>query len=496
MNGISIIYTNTPGDTDELSRVVSSVGTPYFLLCSGKYRVRPVQHALERFVQTADATGADMLYADCIENDRPHPLIDCQAGSLRDDFDFGPAVLFRTSSFRQALAKQKAEANYRYAALYDLRLRMSAVFHVREYLYEYEETDLRASGEKQFDYVKSSNRDAQLEMEAACTSHLKRLGAWLGPRPETPDPEAPESGVAGAHSADGGLLHETDGEDVGEAAAKAGFPVVASVVIPVFNRVKTVGDAVRSALSQNCDFDFNVIVIDNHSTDGTTELLDDIAGSDGRLIHIIPEESGLGIGGCWNVAIDSPRCGLYAVQLDSDDVYSGPDTLSKVVAGFRSQRCAMLVGSYTITDFDLAPMPPGLIDHREWTAWNGHNNALRINGLGAPRAFRADILRKIHFPNTSYGEDYAVGLRLCGMYRLGRIYESLYFCRRWSGNSDAALSIERQNANNLYKDSLRTAELLSRIGRNAGYGDAGHSDIGYGDAGYDGGFDCNPDTKK
>lgn len=487
MNGISIIYINNPGNADELARETSSVAAPYFLLCSGRYRVRPVQHALERFVQIADATGADMLYADCIENGSLHPLIDCQAGSLRDDFDFGPAILFRTSSFRQALARQKSEANYCHAALYDLRLRMPAVFHIREYLYEYEEADLRTSGEKQFDYVKASNREAQLEMEAACTAHLKRLGAWLGPRPEAPElpPEVPELRPEVPEPEDGAESPGT-GEETLSMTGHGGFPVVASVVIPVFNRVKTVVDAVRSALSQRCDFGFNVMVIDNHSTDGTTELLDELARGDDRLIHIIPEDRGLGIGGCWNVAIDSPHCGLYAVQLDSDDIYSGPDTLAKIVAGFRSQRCAMLVGSYTITDFDLSPLPPGLIDHREWTDANGHNNALRINGLGAPRAFRTDILRKIHFPNTSYGEDYAVGLRLSGLYRLGRIYESLYFCRRWSGNSDAALSVERQNANNLYKDSLRTAELLSRIRRNACQGDAGHN----------GGIDNGEDTKK
>ncbi len=464
MNGISIIYTDAPGRTDELSRIALSAGTPYFILCSGKYRITPVQHALERFVQIAGDTGADMVYADCIENGCPHPLIDCQAGSLRDDFDFGPALLFRTSSFMQALERQKSETNYRHAALYDLRLRMSGIFHIREYLYEYEEADCRASGEKQFDYVKASNREVQLEMEEACTAHLKRLGAWLGPRPDAPCLETSLSDGNGSSA---------------ESGAAAGFPVTASVVIPVFNRVKTVGDAVRSALSQDCDFEYNVIVIDNHSTDGTTELLASLAEDDGRLIHVVPEETGLGIGGCWNLAIDSPLCGLYAVQLDSDDVYSGPDTLARIVGGFRAQHCAMLVGSYTVTDFNLAPMPPGLVDHREWTDGNGHNNALRINGLGAPRAFRTDILRRIHFPNTSYGEDYAVGLRLSGTYRLGRIYEPLYFCRRWSGNSDAALSIEKQNANNLYKDSLRTAELLSRMRRGACPGDV-----------------CGGDTKK
>lgn len=458
MDRISVIYTNNPGHSEELGRIASAVETEYILLCNEKYRFSPVQHALERFVRIADATGADMLYSDCIGNGAHHPLIDCQMGSLRNDFDFGPAILFRASSFRDAVDCQRDEGNYRYAALYDLRLRMRSIFHIREYLYEYVEDDLRLSGEKQFDYVAPSNREVQREMEKACTAHLKRIGAWLGgPRPVAPEPGAPV------------LLQGERGRatSVDAIAGKAGFPVMASVIIPVFNRVKTVRDAVKSALSQKCDFDFNVIVVDNHSTDGTTELLRGLSEKDSRLVHIIPEEDNLGIGGCWNLAIDSPRCGLYAVQLDSDDIYSGPDTLSKIVDGFLSQRCAMLVGSYTITDFDLRPIPPGLIDHREWTDENGHNNALRVNGLGAPRAFRTDILRRIHFPNTSYGEDYAVGLGLSGLYRLGRIYEPLYFCRRWTGNSDAALSIEKQNVNNLYKDSLRTEELLSRIRRNA-----------------------------
>ena len=457
MDRISVIYTNNSGHSEELVRIASAVETEYILLCNEKYRITLVQHALERFIWVADATGADMLYSDCIENGERHPLIDCQMGSLRNDFDFGPALLFRTSSFRAAVKSQRKEANYRYAALYDLRLRMQSIFHIREYLYEYAEDDIRLSGEKQFDYVAPSNRDVQIEMEKACTIRLKHIGAWLdGPRPVAPEPDVtePTRGEAGRAKSPDGI------------AEQAGFPVTASVIIPVFNRVKTIGDAVRSALSQQCDFNFNVMIIDNHSTDGTTQLLRRLSENDPRLIHIIPEEKNLGIGGCWNLAIDSPHCGLYAVQLDSDDIYSGSDTLSKIVDGFLSQNCAMLVGSYTLTDFDLRPIPPGLIDHREWTDENGHNNALRINGLGAPRAFRTDILRKIHFPNTSYGEDYAMGLKLSGMYRLGRIYENLYYCRRWTGNSDAALSIERQNANNLYKDSLRTVELLSRIAGN------------------------------
>lgn len=438
---ISIIYVENSGSTGCLRKIADGIVTKYLLLVREGYSISPIQHALERFVQVADSTGADMVYSDCIENGQKHPLIDCQAGSLRNDFDFGPATLWRSSSFRVALAQQQADADWKFAAMYDLRLRMKKIFHIREYLYSYAESDLRKSGERQFDYVKASARDVQVEMEKAVTLHLKRIGAYLpGPRPDAPEPECPESN----------------------------FPVTVSVIIPVYNRVRTVGDAVKSALSQNCGFSFNVIAVDNHSTDGTTELLRRLSEEDSRLVHIIPQEDGLGIGGCWNVAIDSPQCGHYAVQLDSDDIYSGPDTLTKIVEGFRRMRCAMLVGAYSLTDFSLSPIPPGTIDHREWTDGNGHNNALRINGLGAPRAFRTDILRKIHFPNTSYGEDYAVALKLSGMYRLGRIYEPLYFCRRWDGNSDAALSIEKQNANNLYKDSVRTAELFERM-RVAGY---------------------------
>lgn len=445
-NRVSAIYVDGRGSTSDLCAAASGIGTEYVMLCLRHRKIDIQDGAVRRFVQVADMTGAAMLYSDCMENGQDHPLIDCQAGSLRDDFDFGPVLLFRTSSFLDALEAQKAEACYRYAALYDLRLRVGAPFHIRERLYSCSDPDLRSGGERQFDYVAPSAREVQAEMEAACTAHLKRLGAWLGPRPDAPEaPVCPDSG---------------------DAAGCGPFPVTASVVIPVFNRAGTVADAVRSALSQKCSFPFNVIVVDNRSTDGTTDILRALSASDRRLVHIVPEEEGLGIGGCWNMAIDSRFCGRYAVQLDSDDIYSGPDTLEKIVVGFRDQRCAMLVGSYTIVDFDLNPIPPGLIDHREWTDANGHNNALRINGLGAPRAFRTDILRQVRFPNTSYGEDYAVALRLSGMYRVGRIFEPLYFCRRWSGNSDASLDIRRQNANNLYKDSLRTAELLSRIREN------------------------------
>jgi hypothetical protein len=353
---------------------------------------------------------------------------------LRDDFDFGSVLVFRSSSFRRAV--RAMDADYEYAALYDLRLRMKNIVHINEFLYTEVETDTRKSGEKQFDYVDPRNRAVQIEMEKACTEHLKRIGAWL--KPEFKEPEAQPDA----------------------------YPVTATVVIPVFNRVKTVMDAVTSALAQKTDFPYNVIVVDNHSTDGTSEILSAMASEDPRLKHVIPVKHDLGIGGCWNLAVHHELCGEYAVQLDSDDVYSGPDTLQKIVDAFREQKCAMVVGTYQMTDFKMNPIPPGIIDHKEWTEDNGRNNALRINGLGAPRAFWTPLLRTINLPNTSYGEDYALGLRISREYRIGRIYDVLYNCRRWDGNSDAALDIDRVNANNMYKDRIRTWELEARIRMN------------------------------
>ena len=436
--GVTFLSGVSLRETETLRSIAEAVSQKYILIYTKDTPLEMGMFALDRILAIAEDTKADMLYADhyeLIEKDgqqvrRRHPLIDCQKGALRDDFDFGSVLVFRATSFRKAV--RAMEYDRKWGALYDLRLRMKNIVHINEYLYTEIETDLRKSGEKQFDYVDPKNRAVQIEMEEICTEHLKRIGAWLAPLFKEPE------------------------------AQSESFPVTATVVIPVYNRIRTVKDAVESALSQQCDFQFNVIVVDNHSTDGTTELLAEMAGKDSRLVHVIPEKYDLCIGGCWNLAVHHEMCGEYAVQLDSDDVYSGPDTLTKVVAAFREQKCAMVVGTYQMTDFQMNPIPPGVIDHREWTEENGRNNALRINGLGAPRAFWTPLLRKVNLPNTSYGEDYALGLRISREYRIGRIYDVLYCCRRWEGNSDAALEIDKVNANNLYKDRIRTWELEAR----------------------------------
>ena len=432
--GVTILSGVSLRSTQTLRSIAEAISHKYILIYTKDLPLEMGLFALDRFIAIAEDTKADMLYADHYEvvdgQRKKHPVIDCQKGALRDDFDFGSVLVFRSASFRKAVLAM--EEDYEWGALYDLRLRMKKIVHVNEYLYTEIETDTRKSGEKQFDYVDPKNRAVQIEMEQVCTAHLKRIGAYLEPKFK-------------------------DVEFTG------GFPVTASVVIPVYNRVRTVKDAVESALAQQCDFPFNVIVVDNHSTDGTTELLEEIAANDERLVHIVPAKYDLGIGGCWNLAVHSEKCGEFAVQLDSDDVYSGPDTLTKIVNAFRGQNCAMVVGTYQMTNFDMQPIPPGIIDHREWTEENGRNNALRINGLGAPRAFWTPLLRQINLPNTSYGEDYALGLRISREYRIGRIYDVLYCCRRWEGNSDAALDIERVNANNLYKDRIRTWELEARL---------------------------------
>ena len=444
-SGVTFLSGVSLRETQTLRDIADAVSEKFILIYTKDHPLEMGMFALDRIISVAEDTGADMLYADHYEviTDaqgqslrRKHPLIDCQRGALRDDFDFGSVLVFRTTSFRRAVRAMETE--YKWAALYDLRLRMKKIVHINEYLYTEIETDTRKSGEKQFDYVDPRNRAVQIEMEQACTEHLRRIGAWLEPVFKEPD------------------IREFGAQE---------YPVTASVIIPVFNRIRTVKDAVESALSQKCDFPFNVIVVDNHSTDGTTALLEELAAADDRLVHVVPAKYDLGIGGCWNLAVHHQMCGEYAVQLDSDDVYSGPDTLTKIVTAFREQKCAMVVGTYQMTDFQMNHIPPGIIDHKEWTEDNGRNNALRINGLGAPRAFWTPLLRTINLPNTSYGEDYALGLRISREYRIGRIYDVLYCCRRWEGNSDAALDIERVNANNLYKDRIRTWELEARMNR-------------------------------
>ena len=427
--------------SNALMQVAENAKADYVLLLTKPVKVVLGQGALDRMLRVASDSNAAMVYSDYISKkevdgkvvNEKHPVIDYFAGSIRDDFDFGSLWLFKTSLLH-TFAMQAGEHDYQFAGLYALRLflsRKGQLFHINECLYTEAETDLRASGVKQFDYVNPRNREVQIEMEHAATAHLAEIGAKIDPsfyrRPD---------------------FNEQD------------FDIEASVVIPVYNREKTILDAVNSALGQKANFKFNVIVVDNHSTDKTTELLDGM--HDERLIHIIPKRFDLGIGGCWNVAINDDRCGRFAVQLDSDDLYSSPKTLQQIVDAFYKQNAAMVVGSYRMCDFELNTLPPGLIDHKEWTDENGPNNALRINGLGAPRAFFTPLLRQIQFPNTSYGEDYALGLIFSRHYRIGRIYTELYLCRRWGGNSDAALSIDKINANNLYKDRLRTLEIAAR----------------------------------
>ena len=458
-DGCTFVVIDRLESSNTITSIAENTDADYVIICTKTTPIKWGLYALERFLRTADDTGAVMIYSDhysmvkdeslsqdgtsAVGKLEKHPVIDYQEGSLRDDFDFGSLWLIKSQCLRD-YAAQTDRVDYLYAGLYDLRLylsRVGEIFHLNEYLYTENELDTRKSGEKQFDYVNPRNREVQIEMERACTQHLEKVGALI----DTSYYRLPD-------------FNEQD------------FEYEASVVIPVFNREKTIADAVKSALSQKANFKFNVIVVNNHSTDKTGEILSRIAHEmeekndkqAGRLIQIVPERRDLGIGGCWNVAINSDHCGKFAVQLDSDDLYSSPKTLQKIVDAFYKQKAAMMIGSYRMCDFDLNTLPPELIDHKEWTEDNGCNNALRINGLGAPRAFFTPLVRQIQFPNTSYGEDYALGLAFSRRYRIGRIYDELYLCRRWGGNSDAALSIDRVNANNLYKDRLRTMELKAR----------------------------------
>lgn len=435
--GCTFVITDRLESSNTIVSIVENTDADYVMICTRHTTIGWGNNTLERFLRVADDTDAVMVYADhykMVEGKmEKHPVIDYQSGSLRDDFDFGSLWCIKAQALADYIAQPDRE-EYQFAALYDLRLylsRVGEIFHLNEFLYSEAELDTRKSGEKQFDYVNPRNREVQIEMEKACTQHLGKVGALI----DTTFYRQPDFG-------------EQD------------FEYEASVIIPVFNREKTVADAVKSALGQKASFKFNVIVVNNHSTDRTGEILDELKVD--NLIQIVPERTDLGIGGCWNEAINSSFCGKFAVQLDSDDLYSSPKTLQKIVDAFYKQKAAMIIGSYRMCDFYLNTLPPGLIDHKEWTDENGCNNALRINGLGAPRAFFTPLVRQIQFPNTSYGEDYALGLAFSRRYRIGRIYDELYLCRRWGGNSDAALSVEKVNANNLYKDRLRTMELKAR----------------------------------
>jgi len=433
----SNLVVSTPLGSDTFKKIAAASSTEYTAILTKDTLIDLGQFALERFLQIASDTAAGLTYSDFIEikgdSRSNHPVNDYQFGSVRDDFDFGPLLVFNTAALKEAVAAFESE--YQHAGLYDLRLRVSQnhdLVRVSEFLYSTVETDLRKSGEKMFDYVDPKNREVQIEMEKAFTEHLKAIGAFL--KPEFKDVE------------------ETGGS----------FPVEAAVVIPVRNRIRTIRDAVESVLKQEADFDFNLIVVDNFSTDGTLEALNEIAAKDSRLNVLIPDRNDLGIGGCWNVAVHSEFCGKYAIQLDSDDVYKDETTLQRIVNVFREEKCAMVVGSYEMTDVNLQPIPPGLIDHREWTPENGRNNALRINGLGAPRAFYTPVLRALNVPNVSYGEDYALGLAISRTYQIGRVYEAVYCVRRWDDNTDASLDINKMNAHNAYKDKIRTFELRAR----------------------------------
>ncbi|HTL29174.1 MAG TPA: glycosyltransferase family 2 protein [Tepidisphaeraceae bacterium] len=429
-----------------MSLVAAYAQTPLAMLIIHDAPIEFGQFGIERFANVAQNIDTGMVYSDYWDlkqgKRNAHPITDYQVGSIRDDFNFGSVLVFKTAALKEAIGTAvSSNGTYDYAGWYATRLALSRkhrLTRISEFLYTKDEPDLRKTGEKQFDYVDPRNRSLQIEMEKVATDHLKKIGAYLEPK-----------------------FKEVSFEDGQK------FEVEASVIIPVKNRLRTVGDAISSVLKQKANFKFNVIVVDNYSTDGTTEMLAAFAEKDKRLIHVIPQRDDLGIGGCWNEGIHHPSCGRFAVQLDSDDVYKDETTLQRVVDTFRKEKCAMVVGSYQMTNFQLQEIPPGLIDHKEWTPDNGRNNALRINGLGAPRAFYTPILRQVKVPNVSYGEDYAVGLAISRDYQIGRIYEPIYLCRRWEGNSDADLDIGRSNIYNAYKDKLRTLEIQARQQKNS-----------------------------
>lgn len=440
IHGTVSIPTTSVRSTDAVRKIAANATSEYTLIYLKYTALSFGQYSLERMLSIADDTGAAMVYADHFnEADGKRteaPVIDYQVGALRDDFDFGSVLIYRTSALKEAVAGM--DEDYKAAGQYDLRLRASrigAIEHISEYLYYDVETDTRKSGEKLFDYVDPRNRASQIEMEKACTSHLKAIGGYLEP-----------------------VFKDVK-------FSEEEFEYEASVVIPCKNRVRTIASAIKSALQQKTTFKYNVIVVDDNSDDGTVDVIKSFA-DDPRLVYIAQDKTWHGIGGNWNSALHHPKCGKFALQLDSDDLYSDDGVVQRFVDAFYSQNCAMVVGTYQLTDFDLNPIPPGVIDHKEWTPDNGRNNALRINGLGAPRGFYTPLLKTLNFPPTKYGEDYAVGLRVSREYQIGRLYDVMYNCRRWDSNSDGSLDVQKVNANNYYKDKIRSWELKARIALN------------------------------
>lgn len=427
--------------TKELTNIANTATTEWLFLQTEAGEIEFLPQAEKRFIDIAEATGAAMVYSDYyqITEDGKNPIttIEYQRGSLRDDFNFGAVILLNTGTLKKITTHTSED--YEFAGLYDIRLKISetsSIFRIAEPLYLLTPVSATEAESRHFAYIDKKNRNVQIDMEKACTAHLKRIGALLTGNPKSVNLDC------------------------------EGFDCEVSIIIPVRNRQKTIADAIHSALGQQTNFKFNVLVVDNFSTDDTGNIIDRIAHTYSNVFKITPDNDNLGIGGCWQLAINHSFCGKFAVQLDSDDIYQSPHTLQRIVDEFYRQRCAMLIGSYTITDFELNPIPPYLIDHAEWTDDNGRNNALRINGLGAPRAFFTPIIREIGFPNVSYGEDYAVGLRISREWKIGRIYDSVYLCRRWENNSDTGISLETLNRYNFYKDKIRTIELLRRIKQN------------------------------
>jgi hypothetical protein len=440
LNQDVLIITENINSTSTFKKISEVINSDYIAILLNGKPIRPAQFMFERFLKVLNNTKAIFAYSDFYEivngSLKKHPTIDYQFGSLRDDFDFGELVLIDSNYYQKAVSKMNID--YDFAAFYDLRLKLSqmgSIFHIPEFLYTIGLSENYGSEEKHFSYLDPRNRNIQIEYEKVCTQHLSDINALVGPEFQNVD------------------------------LSSNSFEYEASVIIPVKNRVRTIKDAIESVIKQKTNFKFNLIIVDNHSDDGTTDVIKSYAKNDDRIIHLIPERLDLGIGGCWNEAVHNINCGKFAIQLDSDDIYKDENTIQTIVDTFYKEECAMVIGSYQITDFNLNELPPGLIDHREWTQDNGANNALRINGLGAPRAFYTPIIRQIKIPNVSYGEDYAVALEISRTYKVGRIYDSIYLCRRWEGNSDAKLEIEKINQNNFYKDRIRTIELFARLNR-------------------------------